>query len=660
MMGWKELEKEVLETQRDIYLVQVDTLRKMPTHSTLYLPYAVGTLWAYAKQAPAVEANYALRELICMREPVEQVADRIKAPFLVGFSCYVWNTEYNKVLAGELKRRFPACHIVFGGHNVPSGSAMLDELPYVDFLLHNEGELGFQALLLELCKESPDVTAVPGLSYRTEQGVITNAIAVAQSVAAFPSPYLEGIFDPLIAAHPEIEWSTVWETNRGCPHHCIYCDWGQHKAKVRQFPMERLLAEIEWFSRNRIGFIYGADANFGIFARDEDLLDALADVHGRTGYPRLFDVNTTKTLNERVFRITEKLNRSGLDKTGPSLAMQSMSPEVLRIIGRQNIDENMFAQWIRRCRQAGYRTHTDLIMGLPGETLQSFCTGVEKLFVLGQHEGIRYFLCNLLPNALMAAPAMREKYKIRATRFIFKLTMEAAPEIINEYIESVDETSTMPFADMLTANYFIFLVHSMHSFGLLRLIAMFFHTEKIVSYADFYMGLLDFCHRRPDTLPGEAMARIETHFSDMARSREPELLEIPGFGFGNMSDDQYLISRAILELDRFYAGAEEFLRQFSAQPDVFAQLLRYQRESILLPRAEEKTLCFDYDFPAYFNAIYDGAPAPLQKKAVRLRFSFDDCDISDEQKYFHTIVQLGRFTSKAFYTIDYLPAEGVG
>ena len=649
-----------MRIKKNIYLVQVDIIRVLPTRRTAYLPYAAGALWAYAAQAPAVASGYALRELFCLRDPVDGVAARMESPFLVGFSCYSWNTEYNKALAQAIKKRFPDCYILFGGHNAPPGGAMLEELPYVDLLIHGEGEIPFRALLEALREPTPDFSRIPGLSWRTGQATQTNPEVYAKSVTDFPSPYLGGVFEPVIAAHPEIQWSIVWETNRGCPYHCAYCDWGQHKAKVRAIAMGRLMAEIEWMCANKIEFIWCADANFGILEQDEEIIDALVAARAHRGYPRLFNCNTTKVLDERLFRIIEKLNKSGLDRSGPNFAMQSLSPAVLRNIGRMNSDDETISQWIRRCRRAGYRTYTDLILGLPGETLQSFCAGVEKLFALGQHEGVQYFPCSLLPNASMTVPDYHKKYEIRTMRKILKQAMEDTPgtEQINEYMDVVVETADMPHADWLTANYFMLLAQGAHGFGLLRLVAMYLHTEKIVPYADFYLRLLDFCHKAPESLPGEAMARMEKNFIDGIHGEEPAPLRIPGFSFGRMYEDQYFFGRAVLEPERFYSDAAAFLRQYGMAADFLAQLLRYQQESILLPGAtpgtgpaEEKILEFEYDFPAYFSAIYDGHPVPLKKEAVRLRFSFA-CDLSSAEKYYDTVVQLGRYSSHAFYKTD--------
>ena len=641
-------------SKRNIYLVQVDILRKTPMFYTAYLPYAVAELWSYARQAPNVIENYILKELIFLRRPADSVAAYMETPFLLGFSCYCWNTEYNKALAQAVKRRFPSCRILFGGHDVPPGGVMLDELPYVDYLIHGEGEICFQQLLLELVKATPDFTAVPGLSWRTNHGTATNAESAPKSIAGCPSPYLTGVFDPIITAHPEIQWSTVWETNRGCPHHCAYCDWGKHNARIRQYPMERLLAEIEWMSANKIEYIWCADANFGILERDERIVDALVAARNSKGYPQVFLSQTTKALNERLFRMYEKLCASGLEKLGPNLAQQSLSPEVLHNIGRENLDEEAFSYWIHRYRQAGYRTHTDIILGLPGETLQSFCAGVEKLYGLGQHEGVCYYACTLLPNAVMANPEYCEKHRIRTMRTNIIKTMDVQEEEpITELMDTIIETASMPHADWLTANYFMHLTMGMHAYGLLRLVAMYFHTEKVASYAGFYIRLLNYCHEFPGSMPGAALARTEASFTSWLQGKDDDILQIQGFSFGRMLEDQYIFSRAVLEPERFYADTAVFLGEFGVEPGFLAQLLRFQREAILLPGAADKTLDFDYDFPAYFNALYDRKAASLQRKAVRLHFSVS-FDLSTTEKYYETIVRVGRLSNNTFYRVEYL------
>ena len=85
-----------------------------------------------------------------------------------------------------------------------------------------------------------------------------------------PSPYLAGYFDEIVDEMREqgLEPYALWETNRGCPYSCTFCDWGSATmTKVRKFSLERAKAEAKWFSDKKIKAVYNCDANFGIFPR---------------------------------------------------------------------------------------------------------------------------------------------------------------------------------------------------------------------------------------------------------------------------------------------------------------------------------------------------------------------------------------------------------
>src|SRR5262249_30735181 len=86
---------------------------------------------------------------------------------------------------------------------------------------------------------------------------------------SIPSPYLTDWFQRQDAER----WiAAIIETNRGCPYSCTFCDWGAATAsKIRLFSTERVFAEIDWVSKNRIEVLWFADSNFGIFPRDIDI-----------------------------------------------------------------------------------------------------------------------------------------------------------------------------------------------------------------------------------------------------------------------------------------------------------------------------------------------------------------------------------------------------
>lgn len=194
--------------------------------------------------------------------------------------------EYNKALAKKLKELYPQVKIIFGGHSVPSGSSFLDELDFVDYLMHNEGEETTAEFLKAIIKGG-ELSEVPNLSYRTADGNVTTKDYHPCDISAYPSPYTEGIFDNIMKENPGIEFHATLETNRGCPYGCAYCEWCYTK-KLRLFPMEKIKAEIEWIAKNKIRYCYCADANFGIVERDVEIAEYVVSQKKKYGYPDVF------------------------------------------------------------------------------------------------------------------------------------------------------------------------------------------------------------------------------------------------------------------------------------------------------------------------------------------------------------------------------------
>ncbi|MDR2647135.1 MAG: radical SAM protein [Oscillospiraceae bacterium] len=605
--------------KKQIYLVQTDVIRSSERFRSAYLPYAVAQLWAYAAQFDDIRTAYNLAGFVYLREKLSDVVGRLKDPFLVGFSCYVWNTEYNKALASAIKNAYPECHIVFGGHNVPPNEVFLREFPYIDFLLHGEGEIPFAELLRALERDVPNFDTVPGLSRRTADGGFgTNPSKELTALDDLPSPYLMGLFDALYAERPDIQWSIVWETNRGCPYQCAYCDWGKLKAKIRCMSMERLLAEIAWIGAHKIEFIWGSDANFGILPRDEDIADALIAQHKKTGYPFKFYVNYAKQSDDRVFRIAQKLNEVGIARYGTTLSLQSMSPEVLSRIGRKNFDAAYFAKQLRHYAQEGIKCYSELILGLPGETLQSFCEGIAQLLELGQHQLIIVYHCFLLPNSILASPELRASFQPQVVRTLLLQSRTLHDnEDIPEYIDTIVATNTLCAEDWLTAALFHISVHAIHCLGLLRLVAIYLH-EKCVKYDAFYSALNAWSRTNRETIFSEGMHILELYFLAEQQGLPRKLTVISEISDLPLNEEETVFALCLLQLDRFFTEIADFLRPYFSDADIFENLLRYQKEMIRRPNEPQKELRVDYDFPSYFNAFFAGNPIQLQKKNMTL------------------------------------------
>ena len=83
-----------------------------------------------------------------------------------------------------------------------------------------------------------------------------------------------------------------------------------------------------------------------------------------------------------------------------------------RNIGRKNLTMEHFASLMKKYNEAGIPTYSELILGLPAETKESFCKGICKLLENGQHNSVSVYHCEVLPNSELAQPEYIEKHKI--------------------------------------------------------------------------------------------------------------------------------------------------------------------------------------------------------------------------------------------------------
>ena len=545
-----------------------------------YLPYAAGCIAAYAWADELVKSRYRLGRFIFMREDIAETVTSLDSPFLVAFSCYVWNFEYNKALARAIKEKFPNCLILFGGHHIPFNSAaLLDELGFVDFLVHEEGEEAFLMLLRALAADG-NLRHVPNLSYRANGEIHRNPV-IAPTHADYPSPYLNGLFDDLMREE-QYEFSATLETNRGCPFTCAFCDWGTLRGELRKIPMERIHAEIKWFAEHKIDHVYCADANFGIFPRDGEIVDFLVDTNKRTGYPQKFRACYTKNSDEAVFQLNKRLNAAGMSK-GATLSFQSVSPTVLKNIGRKNLSMERFSQLLGKYQKEGIPTQSELILGLPGETLESFIQGVGALFEAGQHSSLNIYTCEMLPNALLAR--LREKYaietiKTRGGRAHCSATERDDAEEITEIVCATDSLSR---ADWEAAQCFSVIAQAWHCLGVLQLVAIYLREKQGVKYQDFYSSLIDWARENPQTMQGEKLLALEGRVADILKFGGGFSYADKRFGDVLYPFEEALFLESAYELERFYSDISPFLLKY-LDAATLDELIYQQKKRLKMPK----------------------------------------------------------------------------
>jgi radical SAM superfamily enzyme YgiQ (UPF0313 family) len=385
-------------------------------------------------------------------------------PDVLMLSNYMWNEWLSFHFATVAKRLRPETLVVMGGPNIclePERQiAYVAAHPEIDVYALGEGDLLARDLVRELIAADHSLARfgereVPSSIFRRPTGEVVRSTAWerTQGIEDVPSPWLGGALDEFFDG----KLAPLLETNRGCPFTCTFCVQGvRWYTKVHNFSKDRLKAEIEYIGamiKERcpaMGFLRIADSNYGMFERDVEISSYIAEAQAQYGWPTYIDATTGKNRPERVIQSLEKVSGAMVIYQ----AVQSLDEQTLKDIKRQNISTDAYEQVMIHVRGRGLRSLSDLILGLPGETLRSHLDGIDQLIDSGTDE-MHLFQAMMLKGSELETEASRRKYRMDSRfRVLPKNYGEYAGEKVLDVDEIVVATDTLSFDDYLRCRTF--------------------------------------------------------------------------------------------------------------------------------------------------------------------------------------------------------------
>lgn len=588
-----------------------------------YLPYSAGVIWSYAKADEWIGQNFECTDMVWRRDAVEPLAQKLAANDVVAFSTYVWNHQYNYTLARMVKQLNPRCLIVFGGPEpAVTDPDIFRKEPYMDLVICFEGEITFREILKNF--ENQRWEDIPGLLInRDGEAVKTPDAKRIETLEEVPSPYLSGIFDQIMADNPDVEWNGTLETNRGCPFACTFCDWGSLTYnKVKHFGLERVYEELEWMAKHRCGFISITDANFGMFPeRDNLIADKIIEVQEKYGYPKTFSVAWAKNQKREVVDIVKKLLDAPGFNQGLTLSVQSLDVDVLENIRRKNMEMNKLEEVFELCEQRNIPTYTELILGLPGESITTWKDNFWRLFRMGNHTGLTVFQAQLLENAEMNL-LQKKLFQIKSARVTDYFSGSYSNEHIEEGIDIITATKDLPDEVMLDAEVFSWYINTFHINGVSTLLSRLVYKYSGVDYSEFYDSLFEFLQQ--DSWFVKEMQEVRQYYKNwmtQGQIRHPNIggIEIHGWN---------LIHRSILNMhvhhqyDNIFERLEQFMQRYDLPRDLLADAMRFQRRYLVAYdsiASYPQQLKLDYNIWEYITT-----DAKLEKNSVTYHLDFPE------------------------------------
>ena len=596
-------------TKRTISFVQPNFQQGPKEFNAYYLPYSAGVILSYAMGFEYIREAWAVDQLVWRREDIELLAPRLAQNDIVAFSTYVWNHRYNYKLARRIKEINPAVKIIFGGPEPAIEDPQLFEKePFMDLVSKMEGEITFKRIMEDF---DTDFTHIPGLLVNTPAGLVnTGDCARIDDLDQIPSPYLTGIFDRIIEENPDVIWNATLETNRGCPYQCTFCDWGSLTYnKVKKFELTRVFHEMDWIGAN-CGFVTITDANFGMFVeRDNMIVDKLIEVQKRWGKLSSFSMTWAKNQKNEVVDIVKKLiDESPNFGQGLTVSVQSMDHDVLENIKRRNLDQHKIDEIFALCDRNNIPVYTELILGLPGETVQSWKDAFWKIFRAGNHTGINILQAQLLENAEMNL-LQKRMWKIDSVPVYDYMSGSYGDADLNECVDVVVSTKDIPKEEMLDTLVWNSFIQTFHINGLTTYIARYLDKAHGIEYSKFYDDLYQWVQQ--DNWFREQFEETRNYFANWTKHgsiNHPPIGNIQVFGWN-------LVHRTTLYMQQqdrvayVFNSVDRFVKShYNVDKDTLDQLMRFQRNYVIdyrdlksLPIKQE----FDYDFLGY---ILDNEP----------------------------------------------------
>ncbi len=627
--------------KQKIYIVQFGT-----GASINLLPLAAGQLYSRLRIDEVLSDRFDLPEIIFRRpHDFEAFAAELDDVFVIGFSCFLWNVHASVNAARTVRERFPHALIVLGGPSIPKDPAYSVEFlrrnPFVDVISCGEGEEVF----VSLCRhqmEGRSFDDIPGLILhdRTTGEIRRTAPEQVPSMETLPSPYLDGTFDAIYGQYADEFSGIIWETNRGCPYRCAYCTWGNLPSnRIREKPIAQVREEVEWIGHNGITYIAMSDANFGIRKRDIEVAHLLAECKRRYGVPHFISVSWVKNSHANVLKIADILNECGIGFR-VTLSLQSLNPKVLEAVNRSNIQRSDYEEIRKVYHRQRLFSYTELILGLPEETYESFLDGIEECLSDSIYDQLYIYPCLLFPNTALASQEYRQRYAIDSILVWNRYTKNKEHERIDEQVEIVTGTGTMPqdaWRDTFVMAYSTLALHDGRlAFFILQ------HLKR--RYEIRITDLVAYVRDRASSGEFPVLARSFGLLFETAQKVQTEgashLIEPAAFDGVPFDPPEGIFLDLMMEKSSFY---REFLRlvemylverRIDVNAEELHDLFRFQEEAMAHPDGpDSETLTLKYNWIEYFGFAFHRPQAELTRRETVYRVADPHPCEGDPMKY---------------------------
>lgn len=333
----------------------------LSTLNAKYIHAAFGLRYLLANMGDLRTATR-IMEFDINQRPLE-IVERILAakPEIVGLGVYIWNVVQTTEVIALLKRLNPELKVVIGGPEVSYETENQEIVGLADYVITGEADLEFGLVcrrILDGDTTLPKIIAAP-----------------LPQPGALRLPYDEYNEDDI--AHRVI----YVEASRGCPFTCEFC-LSSLDIPVRAFPLPDFLSAMDKLIQRGVRQFKFVDRTFNLhLPTSSAILQFFLD----RWHPGLF-VHFEMVPDRLPEQLRTLLAQFAPGAVQLEVGIQTFDDATSRNISRRQNYEKLGDNFHFLRENTGIHIHADLIVGLPGESLESFGRGFDRLVALRPQE----------------------------------------------------------------------------------------------------------------------------------------------------------------------------------------------------------------------------------------------------------------------------------
>lgn len=406
--------------KKKIHFFKFDTSR-----ANLYLPYMYFGFKRYyeVNGKHADDWEWIPPEISYAGQTIDEIIDKAVShnADVYAFTTYMWNWNLVKAVAEQLRKRLPNAVIVLGGpHQGTSHTNPMfwfKKYPYFDATCTptEYGEWFITDTLDQISEGNLDWGQVRFSYHRKGLGPTPN-----KREFKFPPGIIETNLDEALeytkyASDNNLILTVFFETTRGCPYGCTYCEWsGGINTKVVNRDIDDIQNEFSYFPILEVKSIYITDANFGILKDDPIKAEMIAELYSISTHKFYIELGgLAKSSVKKRLAVLEPLFASGALRAY-QMSIQTSSEEALSNVDRTDIsvEENIeMAKYLIKKYNA--TIHIEFILGLPGYTLNDFYDEFDAIYqTLSNYGGVSRGPLLILPDSPAADPAYIKRFNL--------------------------------------------------------------------------------------------------------------------------------------------------------------------------------------------------------------------------------------------------------